>query len=320
MHNRQREELNNNYAEVMPNVYRCDCRLLSGNESEVMGQDEKIVPVPLALYAQLEATIAQTTTSIYPLSLILLHVMQWELAQEPLEIMTLQKRQRCHAPPGLLEQVLVNVRRVIRIDDQIVVEPDVAAALVLPYVDEQGVKSIHDRIYHSVSLLQAETVIPPLKREAVIQLGIGTCVSPADAGEVLLRRAAGQVSQISFKPTVQVQPWIDGIQMQSIPVLHMTKPRRTKEAVSIATTTQGKIPFMHLPAQLPARLRHIIPHSLACELRCAPVGRNHSSLTVAMANPRDAQALDQLAETTGMAIFPVACEEDALDQLLDQQW
>lgn len=286
----------------------------------VTNQDEKTVPVPPALYSQLEEAIEQTVSSTHPLSLILLHVMQLEQGQRTLDDSVSQKRRRCHAPPGLLEQVLMNVRRVIRIHDQIVIYPDIAAALLLPYVDEQGVHSIHDRIYHSVSLLQAETVIPPLKQEAVIQLGVGTSISMTETGEALLTRAVRQHSQIALRPTVQVQPWLDTA--QHTPVFHVVEPRGAEEMVRVAATAKTKaarVPFMHLPAQIPDHLRHLIPHSLACELRCAPVGRSHSRLTVAMANPGDAQALRRLSEMTGMAIFPVACEQDALDQLLDQQ-
>ena len=329
MHNKWKEKRNDLHAQVAQSVYLCDCQLLSINEAGVPQQDERIVPIPLALYAQLKDIFAQISTSVYPLSLILLHVMQREQVQVPLEAAVLQQWQCCHAPPGLLEQVLVNVRRVIRVNDQLVIHPDIAAALILPYVDEQAINSIQERIYHSVSLLQAETVIPPLQQETVIQLGAASTSAMTDTGEALLMRATHQVNQISLKPTIQVQPWIDDMQIyhtrntQPAPMLHIVEPQGTKKSAHAPArmrTKGGRVPFMRLPEQLPERLRHIIPHPLACELRCAPVGRSHSNLTVAMANPGDAQALDRLKEMTGMAIFPVACEEDALDQLLDQRW
>jgi len=80
------------------------------------------------------------------------------------------------------------------------------------------------------------------------------------------------------------------------------------------------IPFLHLPEKLPAHLTQLIPHYLACELRCAPVGRDHHALTVAMADPLDIEKRSRLQSVTGMTIFPVACKEEDLDALLANTW
>ena len=80
------------------------------------------------------------------------------------------------------------------------------------------------------------------------------------------------------------------------------------------------IPFMQLPVELPARLKSLIPYPLALEIRCAPVGRDHNRLTVAMADPTNRNAVRHLKEITGMIIFPVSCEPAVLDALLANGW
>ena len=80
------------------------------------------------------------------------------------------------------------------------------------------------------------------------------------------------------------------------------------------------IPFMQLPTRLPQRLKQLIPYQLALEIRCAPVGRDHNRLTVAMDHPSDVHATQRLHEITGMTIFPVSCEANALDTLLKNGW
>ena len=80
------------------------------------------------------------------------------------------------------------------------------------------------------------------------------------------------------------------------------------------------VPFMQLPTKLPTRLKQLIPHSIALELRCAPVGRDHHCLTVAMADPTNTVAIDYLTAKTGLTIFPVSCDVTVLDMLLASKW
>jgi hypothetical protein len=303
----------------------CDCQLFPDDNRMATHLNNETVPIPLAFSAQLHEAIARSLPMSYPLSLLLIHVTQWEQTPVSITGTISAQRQRFHAPPGLLDQVLANVRRVIRARDRILVQPGIAAALILPYVDEKGIESIHDRIYHSVSLLQAETVVPPLRREVTIEFGLCTSNSALEASEEMLTRACRLVSQFSLMPVVQVLSWLDEERESalSMPAERIVEPCRLPETESEGRP-QGirgtQAPFMHLPARLPERLTQLIPYAMASSLRCVPVGRNHNRLTVAMANPGDIQALNQLAEITGMTIFPVACEEEALDQLLTYRW
>jgi hypothetical protein len=68
------------------------------------------------------------------------------------------------------------------------------------------------------------------------------------------------------------------------------------------------------------RLTHLIPHRIALELRCVPVGREHQNLTVAMVDPTNSTIISRLQQLTGLTIFPVACAEQQLDSLLTTDW
>src|SRR3954468_23714587 len=64
---------------------------------------------------------------------------------------------------------------------------------------------------------------------------------------------------------------------------------------------QCAIPFMDLfdvPKVLPPRLTRLLPHDLAHELRCVPVGRSSRGLTVAMADPTNANSVQRLEAVT----------------------
>jgi len=253
-----------------------------------------------------------------PLSMLLLHISQLEHIHIAPQTAVLHQRQRFHAPASFLEQVIVNVRRAIRCDDQLLIQDGIGAALILPDVDQQGMYSILERVYQSVRLLQSETVIPPLKRETDIVMGIGSYPESATSLELLLCHASSTVHRLTLRPAIMAQVWHgkDAASVASKPL-----ERFVEQAESVSeNTARGNVPFMQLPVKLPARLKNLIPYALALELRCAPVGRDHHCLTVAVADPTDRETLQRLREITGMTIFLVTCEVAALDALLAEKW
>ncbi len=191
------------------------------------------------------------------------------------------------------------------------------AAILFPGVDQEGIACIAQRISHSIHLLQAETVVPPLRYETEIVLGLGVHPGPSGSLEELFEHAGQIRESIIFRPAVVPVPAseterpgrVDGSSRQV-----QAKEARVREARA------NGIPFMQIPSRLPTRLKQLIPYALALELRCAPVGRDHNRLTVAMANPTDTRAVYFLSEATGMSIFPVACEIVALETLLASGW
>jgi hypothetical protein len=124
--------------------------------------------------------------------------------------------------------------------------------------------------------------------------------------------------RIILRPAVTTQ--LHGTRSIGLVEVNLYNRNQDEENDSLAAARSNGIPFMQLPTQLPSRLKQLIPYTLARELRCAPVGRNYSRLTVAMVYPTDIQAIDRLRATTGMTIFPVTCEAKALDDLLDHRW
>ncbi len=293
----------------------CDCLPLSPLYKELQehatadwSENEQIVPAQQDLITRLRDTLNTLLPRTTPLSAFLLHISQWErtsiVPQSPLS----SQRRRYHAPPGLLEQVMANVHRVMRIDDRVLAQENVGVAIVLPDVDQQGAHSIVERVYHSISLLQAETVIPPLTLDTTILLGVGTYPTAGPSVEQLLYHMGLTARRFTLRPALTTHLW----DAQS---LLTREDERTHDNKGVPG-----IPFMHLPQTVPHRLKHFIPYPLALELRCVPVGRDAHCLTVAMVDPTNTDSITRLHITTGMTIFPVSCDLVELYTLLAKKW
>jgi hypothetical protein len=94
---------------------------------------------------------------------------------------------------------------------------------------------------------------------------------------------------------------------------------RTKDNNSYMLARQLGIPYLPLlPRTLPSSILQTVSPELAQELRCYPVGRARNTLTVAMSDPRDEQALIRLKQETGLHIFPVVVSPQELQIALEQ--
>jgi MshEN domain len=303
----------------------CTCLPLSRLHQEVCEhhadnpeQLTEVTPATLELNNSLRAQLENYFPRSAPLSVLLLHISQLEHIHLNPKSASVYKRHRYHVPASLLEQILISMRRTIRSSDHILVHVGASIAITLPDVDHEGSLTLLERVYHSINLLQPETTIPPLKRETVITLGIGSYPQPGTSLEELLYQTGFIASRITLRPAVITQ--LHGTRSMRLVEVNLYDRNQAEKNDSLVATRNSGTPFMQLPARLPSRLKHLIPYTLACELRCAPVGRDHNRLTVAMAFPSDTQAIDRLRSTTGMTIFPVACETQALDDLLEQCW
>jgi len=257
-----------------------------------------------------------------PFSLLLLHVSQREHILATQQSARPFQHLRLHPPRSFLDQVLVNVRRVIRTSDPILVHAGIGAVIIFPDVDQQGMYGIAERVYQSINLLQAETVIPPLQRITDILLGSGSYPVPARSPEELLYYCGLVARKLMLRSAISTQLQ----SARSAPAAGGTEPvPPAKESLPESSNPEpsqdshGK-PFMQLPLQLSRSMKRLIPHELALELHCAPVGRDHNRLTVAMADPTNTKTLDRLKEITGLTIFAVSCEEEALNSLLANKW
>lgn len=289
---------------------------LQKEEAEDIQEQESIVPATLDLKRRLESKLDELLIYTQPVSVLILHISQWERFPITFQPTLLKKRKRYHAPEGLLEQVLANVRRVIRADDQLLIQEESGTAILLPGVDKQGIQSILERVYRSISLLQAETVIPPLTRDTTVILGVGSYPGSGEGMEQFFYHLGLTARRFTLRPALGTQLW--DLRGRGEAGAEKEAKRRTKRGS--AEGGQVGIPFMQLPEELPSRLKNLIPYNVAQEITCAPVGRDHHSLTVAMLDPTNQASIQRLHQLTGMTIFPVACEPEGLKALLAKKW
>ncbi len=292
-------------------------------ENGEIAPGSSVIPVPPTLQKRLQSILQSVFPSTRSLSILLVHTTQLEQVHISAEAVLSSERQRYHAASSFLVQVLENVRRAIRNDDQIFVDEGRGAMILFPDVDQHGISTILERVYYNVNLLQSETVLPPLQHETDIFIGTVTFYQAEGAEEPLQFSTSSTIRRLTLRPAIRTQLW--KIQQEQ----HGQQNERTEEGLARSRKKRlpppspphgNNAPFMHLPATLPNRLKHLIPYDLALELHCAPVGRAHFRLTIAMANPADKRAVNRLYEYTGMTIFPVSCELAELDALLADRW
>ncbi len=298
----------------------CSCQPLSllhkiRSPEEDNSDAEQFVLATPELHAHLRSLLKNLFPRSTPLSILLLHISQLEHLPLSSEPMVLRKRQRYHAPESFLEQVIVNVGRAIRSYDRMLTHAGTGAAIIFPDVEQYGAYSILERVYHSINLLQAETVIPPLKHETNILMGIGSYPEPGTSLEHLLYHVSLMARRLTLRPAITTQLWEQKPARSSVET-----PAERAGSPPTGQARSSGIPYMQLPPKLPDRLKHLLPYKLALELHCVPVGRDHHCLTVAMADPTNVTAICHLKEMTGMIIFPVSCEVAQLDALLEKKW
>lgn len=298
----------------------CACQSLFSSlyPEELVDTQREFLPVAPALYHALRSALVDLFPRSTPCSLLLLHIAQFEYISLPPTDTLVHKKLSYHAPLSLQEQIVLSIRRTLRADDQILTDVDGAgAALLFPQVDCEGIARIAERVSRGIKLLQSETIVPPLQYETEIVLGVATYPEPSCTLEHWLAQAGEVQEKIIFRPVVATRA--ERSRTRAIRAAEALRNPHSKEARLQAARANG-IPFMQIPSRLPTRLQQLIPHPLALKLHCAPVGRNHNQLTVAMANPLDDQAIQYLREATGMTIYPVSCEITALETLLSSGW
>lgn len=304
----------------------CHCLPLSSiqvvpsQDQEETIDDDNVTPASAEMNALIRVKLEGCFPRSTPLSLLLLHVSQLEDVHIDPQSALLHKRQRYHASASFLEQVLVNVRRAIRDDDELLIHEGIGAAIIFPGVDLQGVAGILERVSHHVDLLQAETVIPPLQRETDIALGVGSYPESGPSVEHLLYHVSIMAHRFSLRPAISEQLGGMSTTREEVETPFGCDQHDDQHQAPKVSQGQGKIPFMQLPDRLSPRLKQLIPYQVALELSCVPVGRNHHCVTVAMADPSNSNALRTLRGVTGLAIFPVSCDVAALNTLLRNKW
>lgn len=299
-------------------------------------EDEQQLPVPTALNTILRTHMQSLLPSSTSLSVLLLHVSQLEDIHMTPETEVVCKRRRYHPSSSVVEQIVTNVRRAVRTEDSMYLDAGKGAAILFPNVDQQGAYTILERVYNNVNLLQAETIVPPLTHETDIVLGIGSYPEQGRTLEHVLASAGRVMYRLTLRPAITAHLWDTMPLAESTLPFHDTFDAETQDdenmqltslALPLATQSllpstheTSPVPFLRLPTTVSKRLKSLLSYSEATRFRCVPVGRDHNRLTLAMADPTDTSAISALHESTGMSIFPVSCDKDALNALLAEPW
>lgn len=310
---------------------RCYCRPPSlqsaaiGEKRQAFALDlEQITPLSSELYAHLSKRLGTLFPRSAPFSLVLLHIAQVERAGE----MPARKTAYYHAPPALLDEVMARIRRSVRRNDYILTHEGVGAALLFPGIDERGIYGIIERIYHNISLISNEESLLSLAPDTMIVMGVSSYPSPSSSVEQLLNASSRTAYRFALPSGSRKDPCERDESNTVQPLSWEEDERDTRDRLPVVDfdcsftrlPLTRSAPYMQLPARVLPRLKQIIPYDVARAVQCVPVGRNHHSLTVAMASPRNTVHIHLLQEVTGLTIFPVSCDPDALQLLLADSW
>jgi len=63
-----------------------------------------------------------------------------------------------------------------------------------------------------------------------------------------------------------------------------------------------------------------LPFDIACRWHALPIAEEHGHITVAMANPKDVQALDIITSVLGTPVYTVQANLDSIDELISEIW
>jgi type IV pilus assembly protein PilB len=81
----------------------------------------------------------------------------------------------------------------------------------------------------------------------------------------------------------------------------------TEEQMMHAQSLHYRIPSVKFPESIPAELLRMVPAAIARKHEVLPIGRSAGALTLAMVDPTNLSAVDDVAFRTGMRVFPVIC-------------
>lgn len=202
--------------------------------------------------------------------------------------------------------LLQHIRPLVRRTDYVFLHQH-SCYFVLLQASLQGAQIVEDRLWEAL-LWRVHTLNEcEVLRPTSLTIGHGAFPDPHPDPDALVRAADEFSKRFTRRAdyalssyTVREQAWPAG---QELPEL----------------ARKLGIPYIALlPRRLPQRVLHIISARLARELRCYPLGCGHNTLTVAMLDPQDHQALERLRQETGLRIFPVLTHPDALESALRQ--
>lgn len=209
--------------------------------------------------------------------------------------------------------LLNNLRPLVRKTDHVFLMNH-SMYFVLRGANVEGARIVQARLWEALLWRVHNMHESNMSRPCSVTIGHADCDEPGrciEAASAAYQRYDWQVEKQPRKPGRLLQHAAPPASPESV----------LEEADSALPALARKlgIPYlMFLPNKLPASLQRLVHPRLANELHCFPIGRERNTLTVAMLDPQDRCALERLERETGLQIFPVLANPQALQHALEQ--
>ena len=79
----------------------------------------------------------------------------------------------------------------------------------------------------------------------------------------------------------------------------------TEEQIVNAQSQHYRIPYVAFPESVPPEILRLVPAAIVRKYEVVPIGRSAGALTLAMVDPTNLSAVDDVSFRTGMRVFPV---------------
>ncbi|PYM24868.1 MAG: type II secretion system protein GspE [Candidatus Rokuibacteriota bacterium] len=106
---------------------------------------------------------------------------------------------------------------------------------------------------------------------------------------------------------------------EKLPVLVVRLGLMTEDQMVDAQARHYRIPFVVFPeGGIAPEILRMVPAGIALKHEVIPIGRSAGALTLAMIDPTNLSAVDDVAFRTGMRVFPVIARPSVIRQALEQ--
>src|SRR5437660_9670934 len=197
-----------------------------------------------------------------------------------------------------MRHFLENLRLLVRKTD-LVFLLDHSYYFVLHNANEEGGQIVQRRLWEALLWHIHTSTEPEILSPQSITIGHSTYPVPCDTVNACI--AAANTVRDSFEASAG------------------KSAQQTQDGELPTLSRKLGVPYLPLlPRTLPARLHQLVSPQLAQELHCYPLGYAHNTLTVAMSNPQNSEALERLRQETGLHIFPILVPSQELESALEQ--
>jgi len=106
---------------------------------------------------------------------------------------------------------------------------------------------------------------------------------------------------------------------EKLPVLVVRLGFMSEDQMVDAQSRHYRIPFVVFPeGGIPPEILRLVPPAIAQKHEVVPIGRTAGALTLAMVDPTNLSAVDDVGFRTGMRVFPVVARPSVIRQAIEQ--